>query len=38
VEGLNANEGVNGIIVQLPLPAHINERRILDAISVEKAS
>jgi len=36
VEGLNANAGVDGIIVQLPLPAHISERRILDAISVEK--
>jgi 5,10-methylene-tetrahydrofolate dehydrogenase/methenyl tetrahydrofolate cyclohydrolase len=27
---------VHGILVQLPLPKHINEQKILDAISIEK--
>lgn len=33
---LNANADVHGILVQLPLPKHINEERILSAISIEK--
>ena len=36
VDELNANEAVHGILVQLPLPAHINERSVLDRISQEK--
>ena len=36
VEELNANPEVHGILVQLPLPKHINEERILNAISIEK--
>lgn len=36
VADYNANEDVNGILVQLPLPKHIDEQRILDAISLEK--
>lgn len=36
VEELNANPEVHGILVQLPLPSHINEERILNAISIEK--
>ncbi len=36
VEELNANPEVHGILVQLPLPNHINEERILNAISIEK--
>lgn len=36
VEAYNADPKVHGILVQLPLPKHINERRILDAISLEK--
>lgn len=32
VEQLNSDSGVHGILVQLPLPAHIHEARILDAI------
>lgn len=27
---------MHGILVQLPMPAHINEQRVLDAISLEK--
>ena len=36
VQDYNANDDVHGILVQLPLPKHINEQRILDAISLEK--
>jgi len=33
---LNGRMDVNGILVQLPVPKHINERHILDAIAPEK--
>ncbi len=33
IEELNTRDDVNGILVQLPLPAGINEDRVLDAIS-----
>ena len=33
---LNRREDVNGILVQLPLPAHIHEEKVLPAISPEK--
>ncbi len=36
VEELNAREDVDGILVQLPLPRHIDERRIIEAIDPEK--
>ena len=36
VQAYNNDPKVHGILVQLPLPPHINERRILDAISLEK--
>ena len=36
VERLNADEKVNGILVQLPLPKTLNEDKILRAISPEK--
>ena len=36
VEGFNRDPSVHGILVQLPLPAHVSETRILDAISIEK--
>jgi len=36
VQDLNANPAVNGILVQLPLPDHIDEEEILGAISLEK--
>lgn len=36
VEELNADPAVHGILVQLPLPPHINEQVVLDAISQEK--
>ena len=33
---LNADSAVNGILVQLPLPKHINEDKVISAISPEK--
>ena len=36
VEEFNANPAVHGILVQLPLPKHINEQQILDLISLDK--
>lgn len=36
VAGYNADPNVHGILVQLPLPKHISEQRVLDAISIEK--
>ncbi|GBG61836.1 hypothetical protein CBR_g23792 [Chara braunii] len=36
IQQLNDNPDVHGILVQLPLPAQINEQNILDAISIEK--
>ncbi len=33
---LNSNDDVHGILVQLPLPKHINEDKIINAISPEK--
>jgi methylenetetrahydrofolate dehydrogenase (NADP+)/methenyltetrahydrofolate cyclohydrolase len=36
VDDLNNNKEVNGIIVQLPLPRHLNEQVIIDRISDEK--
>ena len=34
--GLNADLSVGGIIVQLPLPPHLNARHVLDSIHPEK--
>ncbi|MBQ7782541.1 MAG: bifunctional methylenetetrahydrofolate dehydrogenase/methenyltetrahydrofolate cyclohydrolase FolD [Oscillospiraceae bacterium] len=36
VEKLNADEKVNGILVQLPLPKHINETAVINTIRPEK--
>src|SRR5690625_180197 len=33
---LNDDDTVNGILVQLPLPSHINEQKVIEAISPEK--
>lgn len=32
----NENDAVDGILVQLPLPKHINEQRVIDTIAPEK--
>ncbi len=36
IERLNEDVAVSGILVQLPLPPHINESAVIDAISVQK--
>lgn len=36
VDQLNNSDKVHGILVQLPLPKHIEEKAVIDAISVEK--
>lgn len=36
IDKLNADPDVHGILVQLPLPGHINEHRVLEAISPDK--
>ncbi|PCI44634.1 MAG: bifunctional methylenetetrahydrofolate dehydrogenase/methenyltetrahydrofolate cyclohydrolase FolD [Alphaproteobacteria bacterium] len=36
VKNLNEDPAVHGILVQLPLPKHINEAAVIDAISPEK--
>jgi len=36
IAALNAQEEVDGILVQLPLPKHIDEDKVIDAIAKEK--
>lgn len=36
VHDLNADPDVHGILVQLPLPKHINEEKVLSEINIEK--
>ena len=36
VEKLNKDDSVNGILVQLPLPKHIDEDKVIKTISPEK--
>ncbi|WP_164218080.1 bifunctional methylenetetrahydrofolate dehydrogenase/methenyltetrahydrofolate cyclohydrolase FolD [Virgibacillus sp. YIM 98842] len=36
IEALNQNDSVHGILVQLPLPEHIREQKVIDAISPDK--
>ena len=36
IDELNADDTVHGILVQLPLPKHINEEKVIMAISPEK--
>ena len=36
IRALNADPKVNGILVQLPLPSHLDEERVLQLISIEK--
>jgi methylenetetrahydrofolate dehydrogenase (NADP+)/methenyltetrahydrofolate cyclohydrolase len=33
---LNAREDIDGILIQLPLPAHVDTRRLLEAVAPEK--
>jgi methylenetetrahydrofolate dehydrogenase (NADP+)/methenyltetrahydrofolate cyclohydrolase len=36
IEKINNNAEIDGLIVQLPLPKHINEKRITESISYKK--
>lgn len=36
IDDLNNDDSVNGILVQLPLPAHINEDAVINAVAPEK--
>ncbi|MED1917099.1 bifunctional methylenetetrahydrofolate dehydrogenase/methenyltetrahydrofolate cyclohydrolase FolD [Bacillus thuringiensis] len=36
IQQLNENPNINGILVQLPLPAHISEHAVIEAIAPEK--
>lgn len=36
IDKLNGQREINGILVQLPLPKHIEEKAVIDAISVDK--
>lgn len=36
VEELNSRDEIDGILVQLPLPKHIDEKAVINAIAVEK--
>ena len=33
VQALNADAGIHGILVQLPLPSHIDAQKVIEAIS-----
>src|SRR5699024_2382543 len=36
IDKLNNDEAVDGILVQLPLPEHINEQKVIEAIHPDK--
>ncbi len=36
IDKLNKDEGVHGVLVQLPLPKHIDENKVIDAIDFKK--
>ncbi|NEW78491.1 MAG: bifunctional 5,10-methylene-tetrahydrofolate dehydrogenase/5,10-methylene-tetrahydrofolate cyclohydrolase [Gelidibacter sp.] len=36
IEKLNSNNDIDGFIVQLPLPKHINEQKVLNAVNPDK--
>jgi len=36
IDSLNSDKSVNGILVQLPLPSHINEDTVINAINADK--
>ncbi|WP_071460083.1 bifunctional methylenetetrahydrofolate dehydrogenase/methenyltetrahydrofolate cyclohydrolase FolD [Bacillus massilinigeriensis] len=36
IQELNKDDRIHGILVQLPLPGHINEKRVIEAISPDK--
>src|ERR1700709_2902573 len=36
VEDLNARDDIDGILIQLPLPKHVNTKRLLEAVAPDK--
>ena len=36
IDKMNNNQDINGILIQLPLPKHINEEKVLNEISILK--
>ena len=36
VDKMNNNQNINGILIQLPLPKHINEEKVLSKVSILK--
>ncbi|MBA7660718.1 Bifunctional protein FolD protein [subsurface metagenome] len=36
IEELNSNSRIDGVVLQLPLPSHLNEKKILERISPDK--
>ena len=36
IDGLNANDKIHGIMIQLPLPNHLKKKRIMEMISKDK--
>ena len=36
IDSLNARDDIDGILIQLPLPAHVDTRRLLEAVSPAK--
>ncbi|CAI9101776.1 OLC1v1039187C2 [Oldenlandia corymbosa var. corymbosa] len=36
IRSFNDDPAVHGILVQLPLPSHMNEKKVLDAVCIEK--
>ena len=36
IEGLNGDSTVHGVLVQLPLPEHVEQDRVLEAVCIEK--
>jgi methylenetetrahydrofolate dehydrogenase (NADP+) / methenyltetrahydrofolate cyclohydrolase len=36
IDDLNANETIHGVLVQLPLPPHLDDRAVIESIAVDK--
>src|SRR5580700_796732 len=36
IAGLNARDDIDGILIQLPLPSHVDSKALLDAVAPEK--
>ncbi|MFT5894211.1 MAG: methylenetetrahydrofolate dehydrogenase (NADP+)/methenyltetrahydrofolate cyclohydrolase [bacterium] len=36
IDSLNSNDAIHGILVQLPLPSHINEFKVINSVSHDK--